>query len=358
MRSRRHESTLSDTNNRRLDSNGDLAADARIMNSNTDSGDLPGSFGNPTDHQDSRLHPASFLSLPLEFRETIYSYLLLHKHRVRPHRARQMLRYCCDVHPEREYQGRVGENLGVLRVSHLLYDETTSYLYGSNESLFSDDTFEYERPHLVHYNDITDNFHYWLLTIGATNQRKIKHLIIGSCDTFLWRGNSDVEEDHDTMDDSREIWAKAFAKGMGLLAAGHGLRILKIELLGVLDSHIEWRGMLVGFFRSWDEDIVKALRRIRGVGRVEVEIPGPEFAGEDDFMDEDKLPSTIEEYIDDGREELGNCGGTVIADEEIECKVQELYVAFQKGIVFKDFGKERSWKRPRLPDFWTKLSAL
>ncbi|KAI9739026.1 MAG: hypothetical protein M1835_003201, partial [Candelina submexicana] len=195
-------STHIDTNTTWLDSNGDRAADAKISYINTDPGDLPGSFGNPTDHQDSRLHPASFLSLPLELRETICSYLLLHKHRVRPHRARQMLRYCCDVHPEREYQDRVGENLGVLRVSHLLYDETTSYLYGSNESLFSDDTFEYERPHLVHYNDITDNFHYWLLTIGATNQRKIKHLIIGSCDTFLRRGNSDVEEDHVTMDDS------------------------------------------------------------------------------------------------------------------------------------------------------------
>ncbi|KAI9716873.1 MAG: hypothetical protein M1835_004155, partial [Candelina submexicana] len=106
------------------------------------------------------------------------------------------------------------------------------------------------------------------------------------------------------MDDSREIGAKAFAKGMGLLAAGHGLRTLEIELLVVWPIHIEWRGMLVRFSRSLDEDIVKALRRVRGVGRFEVEIRGREFAGEDDFMDEDKLPSTIEEYIDDGREEL------------------------------------------------------
>ncbi|KAI9702799.1 MAG: hypothetical protein M1836_008013 [Candelina mexicana] len=214
-----------------------------------------------------------------------------------------MMRYCCDLYPEREYQDTVGENPALLLVSHHLHDETTSYLYSSNKFLFSEHISEYERPHPVHCNDITENFHYWLLTIGATNRRKIKHLIVESC---VMR----FEPRH-----LREVW--------GLLAAGHGLRTLKIELLGVWPSDIEWRGM--------------------GVGRFEVEIRGRGFAGKDDFMDEDKLTSTIEEYIDDDREEMGNCVGTVITDEEIERKVQELYVAFRNGIAFKDFGNEQSW---------------
>lgn len=208
--------------------------------------------------------PFPFLQLPPEIRNKVYRLLLVTKHRQQcifadVNGTARRLNLCWGYLPD------MGDSLSLLVTFKMINQEASTVLYGNNRYLFDD------RPYTSGETGIPAcDFTYlysWMCRIGAENRRRLRwiNLRFRSWAFCYCHGEASIVDGYPVQSPGAQYLIKVFE----LLAKGHGLRHLRLEINSMnkyVSDEMQYRHL---FRPPNSSQLMTQMMKIHGLGELQ-----------------------------------------------------------------------------------------